>query len=182
MTFDVHDKNSAPGESGALLGRAEEKFGFIPNLLGVMSEAPALLKAYMTLGGIFDETSLDATEKQVVLLAVSHNNGCNYCMAAHSAIAAMQDVPDDVITALRENTPIQDEKLQALRRVAHEMADMKGHPSDGALQAFYDAGYSKGQLLEVVLGVGFKTLSNYTNHLAETPLDDKFQPAAWSGD
>jgi len=182
MTYQIHDEASAKGSAAELLKAAKGKYGFVPNLLGTMAEAPALLKAYMTLGGIFEETSFDATEKQIVLLAVSFANGCSYCMAAHSAIAAMQNVPEEVISALRENTPIPDEKLETLRRLAQEIATSRGYPSEETVSAFLDSGYSQGQILETVLGVGFKTLSNYTNHIAQTPLDGAFESAAWTAD
>lgn len=177
MTFKVHDETTASAPE--LLKKAKEKYGFVPNLLGVMAEAPALLKSYMTLAGIFDETSFSATEKQVVLLAVSLANECNYCMAAHTAIAGMQNVPEDVVQSLRNNQLIKDSKLESLRRLAQEIAETRGNPSQSTLKAFLDEGYSQGQVLEVILGVGMKTLSNYTNHLADTPLDEAFKAAEW---
>ncbi len=179
MRFKVNTLDTAPEAGAEILKQAKDKYTFIPNLLGVMSEAPALLKAYTTLAGIFDETSFSSTEKQIVLLTVSHLNNCTYCMAAHSTIAAMHGVSSDVIQALRDDTPIADTKLEALRRLTHEIAATRGHPSEGSQSAFLEAGYTEGQVLEVVLGVGFKTLSNYTNHLAHTPLDEAFEPKKW---
>ncbi|MGE3993953.1 carboxymuconolactone decarboxylase family protein [Pseudorhodoplanes sp.] len=145
-----------------------------------MAEAPALLKAYVALSEIFDSTSLNATERQVVLLAVSYENNCEYCIAAHSVISGMQRVPDNVVQAIRVGHPIADRKLEALRRFAAAVAKTRGWPSDADAAAFLDAGYTSQQALEVVLGVGMKTLSNYANHLAETPLDQAFAAAAWS--
>ena len=177
--YKIHNENTAPASAAELLKKAKDKYGFVPNLLGTMAEAPALLKAYMTLGGIFDETSFSLAEKQVVLLAVSAVNGCSYCMAAHSMIAGMQGVPEGVIQALRENTPIKDNKLEALRRFTHSVTETRGYPSEEAAKQFLAAGYSQAQILEVVLGVGFKTLSNYTNHIAHTPLDEAFKKTEW---
>ena len=86
--FKIHDENTASDPTAKmLLKNAKDAYGFVPNLPGTMAEAPALLKAYMTVGGIFDETSFTPTERQVVLLASSLSNGCTYCMAAHTAIA-----------------------------------------------------------------------------------------------
>lgn len=179
-TYKIHNENTASALSADLLKKAKEKYGFVPNLLGTMAESPALLKAYMTLAGIFDETSFNATERQIVLLAVSLVNNCGYCMAAHSAIAGMQGVPEDVIKALRENTLIKDNKLEALRRLAQSIAETRGYPSENTVKNFLDAGYAQAQLLEVILGVGMKTLSNYTNHIAKTPLDEAFKPVEWT--
>ena len=144
-----------------------------------MAHAPATLEAYMTLSGLFDKTSLSPTERQVVLLAISAENQCTYCVAAHSVIAQMQNVDADVVEAIRKGDPIPDDKLEALRRFAVEVVTTRGWPSDEARQAFHDAGYSEAHVLEVILGVGMKTLSNYTNHAADTPLDDAFSDAAW---
>jgi len=180
MTYTVHTVDTAPEAARASLAEAKKRFGFLPNLLGVMSEAPTLLKAYRTLSGIFEESSLNASERQVVLLTTSYQNGCEYCVAAHSVIATMQKVPGDVVQAIRDDKPIADRRLEALRRFTAAVVTSRGWPSDEETAAFLKAGYARQQVLEVVLGVGFKTLSNYTNHIAETPLDEAFSKAAWS--
>ncbi len=178
-SYKVHTTETASQPAAELLKKAEEKYGFVPNILGVMAEAPPILKAYMTLAGIFGETSFTETERQIVLLSTSLSNECEYCMAAHSAMANMQNVPDEVVSAIRNNDPIEDSKLEALRRLTQEIADTRGNPSEKTVKAFLDAGYEQEQILEIILGVGFKTLSNYTNHIAETPLDDAFKSTEW---
>lgn len=180
MTYTVHTEETAPEAARTFLDGAKKKFGFVPNLLGTMADAPALLKGYLTLAEIFDSTSFSPTERQIILLTTSHVNGCAYCMAAHTVIAGMQKVPEHVVKSLRDNTPISDPKLEALRIFASELADKRGYPSEESLKRFLSAGYTKSQVLEVVLGVGFKTLSNYTNHVANTQLDQAFAPAAWT--
>ncbi|HBS29999.1 MAG TPA: carboxymuconolactone decarboxylase [Phycisphaerales bacterium] len=176
----VRSVESAPVASRDLLKAAGSKFGFVPNLLGMFANAPALLEGYLTLAGIFDKTSLSPTERQVVLLAVSFENGCEYCMAAHSAIAGMQKVDQGVISALRDGGSIADARLEALRSFAAEVVRTRGWPSPETVSRFTGAGYTPAQALEVVLGVGVKTLSNYANHLAATPLDAAFAPVKWS--
>lgn len=180
MTYTIHTADTAPEGSKEILEATKKAYGFVPNLLGTMATAPALLKAYTTLSGIFDESSLNAAERQVVLLAVSTENQCEYCVAAHSVIAAMQSVPADVVGAIRDGRPVATPKLEALRRFATAVVASRGWPSDEETAAFLNAGYGQQQVLEVVLGVGFKTLSNYTNHIASTPLDANFRSAAWS--
>lgn len=181
MSYKIHDETNAPEAAQPLLKKAKENYGFVPNLLGVMASSPALLKGYITLSGIFDETSFSPTERQIILLSASYENGCTYCMAAHSAMASMQNVPDHVIEALRNDEPIRDSKLEALRNLTREMVDMRGYPSADTLKAFKAVGYDDSHVLEVVLGVGMKTLSNYTNHMAETPLDEAFEGSRWKG-
>lgn len=178
--FNVHSKETAPAESAELLAAAEKVYGFIPNLLGVMAESPATIKAYMTIGKIFDESSFSATERQVVILAASRFNECDYCVAAHSVVANMQKVPADVIEAIRNDQAIDDDKLEALRTFTTVAVEKRGWVSDDDIAAFQAAGYSKAQILEVILGLSFKTLSNYVTHLAETPLDDAFATQAWT--
>jgi len=177
--FDVHTHDTAPDDSKQIMKQVEGKYGFVPNLIGVMAEAPALAEGYTTLSGIFEKTSFSPAEQQVVLLAVSHTNGCSYCMAAHSVIAQMKDLPEATIEALRQGGPIPDDKLEALRRFTVHVVEERGWPSDDAVQSFLDAGYAKANVLEVILGVGMKTLSNYTNHLADTPVDSQFEPMEW---
>jgi len=180
--FKVHSPTTAPGRSAELLQQAESAFGFVPNLLGTFAEAPATLEAYMTLGKLFDQTSFSATERQVVLLAVSAWNECHYCVAAHSTIAGMQKVPRDVVDAIRDNRPIPDPRLEALRRFTTAVVERRGWAGDEAVAEFTAAGYTQQQVLEVILGVAMKTVSNYTNHITETPLDAAFAGEAWSGE
>ncbi len=179
-SFSVHTSESAPEQSRAQLQQVAKSFGMIPNLAGVLAEAPAALEAYFTLGRIFDETSFSPAERQVVLLSVSAENGCEYCVAAHTAIAAMQKVPGDVVQAIREGNAIADPKLEALRRLTTAVVAKRGRPGKDDLERFHAAGYGNRQLLEVIAGVGMKTISNYVNHVAETPLDAAFKKAAWT--
>lgn len=180
MSYTVHTAETAAEGAKSTLKAAKEAYGFVPNLLGVMAEAPALLKGYATLSKIFEESSFTPTERQVVLLTTSSENGCAYCMAAHSAVAGIQRVPQDVIQSLRSGDPIADARLEALRRFTEIVVQTRGWPEAADVSAFHAAGYSKAQVLEVVLGVGLKTLSNYANHIAETPLDAAFKPLEWT--
>lgn len=179
-SIQIKELTDTAGEARALLEKAKQAYGFIPNLLGVMANAPSTLKGYMTLAGIFDETTLSPTERQIVLLTVSFENECTYCMAAHSAIAGMQKVDSEIITALREGKPIVDDKLEALRRFTREIIKTGGWPSEEVKNHFLEVGYEPSAMLEVVLGVSLKTLSNYTNHLADTKLDENFKEMAWN--
>ncbi len=179
--FDTHTLDSAPAASQPILQQVKKAYGAVPNLFGTFAESPALLQAYLELGGIFDRsTAFDASERQIVLMTTSFENDCEYCMAAHSTVAAGQRVPADVIEALRAGTALADPKLEALRTFTREIIRHRGWVADEDVQGFLDAGYTRRQLLEVILGVGFKTLSNYTNHIATTPVDASFEPRAWS--
>jgi alkylhydroperoxidase family enzyme len=107
-------------------------------------------------------------------------HGCTYCMAAHSFISANSGVPADVVAALRNNTPIADAKLEALRQFAIVMVTSRGWPEGNDVQALINAGYSQQTVLEVVLGISLKVMSNYTNHVVQTPVDSAFAAHAWT--
>lgn len=179
--FEVHTIESAPQNSQPQLEKAQQAYGFVPNLMGVMSESPALLEAYRTLDEIFgSKTSLSTTEQQIIAMTNNRLNGCTYCMAAHTSIMQMGKVPDDIITALRDGTPIADPKLEALRIFAEKVNQKQGWVSDDDIEELLTAGYAKDTVLEVIVGTAYKVLSNYTNHIAGTPLDQGFAKNEWS--
>jgi uncharacterized peroxidase-related enzyme len=174
VKLDVLNLETAPEESREILSQVQKKFGFVPNLMGVLANAPSALRAYLSLGNLFAESSLTPIEQQVVLLTVSAVNGCDYCVAAHSAMARMQKVPGNIVAALREERKLEDQRLEALRMLAAEIVAKRGWPSADTVQLFLEAGFSEPQVLEVILGVTMKTLSNYTNHISATPVDPQF--------
>ena len=178
--FTTHSPATAPDASKPLLEGAQAAYGFVPNLLGTMAEAPAMLEGYMTLAGIFDKSDLSETERQIILMTNNRLNGCTYCMAAHTTLSQIGKVPGDVIEALRAGTPIADNKLEALRQFAIVINETRGWPSEDAVNAFLSAGYSKQAILEVILGTALKVMSNYTNHIAETSLDKAFAANVWT--
>ncbi len=178
--FPVHTIESAPEGSKPLLEGAQAKFGFVPNLVGVMAESPVALKAYMTLAGLVGETSFTPTEQQVILMATSFENACTYCMAAHSTVSKMTGVPDDVIESLRTGTAIADPKLNALASFVRSLSQNNGAADATEVDAFLAAGYTQEQALEALVAIAQKTMSNYMNHFAQTPKDDAFAAQAWS--
>lgn len=118
-------------------------------------------------------------ERQLVILTVSRFNECGYFMAAHTVIASMHDVPQDVVDAIRDDRPIADERLEALRRFSALTPEKRGWVTDTDIMAFTSAGFDHAQVMEVVLAISLKTISNYVNHIAKTPLDAAFSSQAW---
>ena len=177
--FTVHTTESAPTPSKDILASVQKKFGFIPNLMGELAEVPAALKAYTMLSELLGQTSLSPIEQQIVLAAVSIANGCEYCVAAHSAGLKSAGLAPDQLDALRGGHPLTDLKLEALRAFASAIVERRGWIKQSDLQHFLDAGYRREQLFEVLVGVAMKTISNYANHIAGTPLDPPLQPFAW---
>lgn len=178
--FNIHSIEQAPAAARPLLEGAQQKFGFIPNLLGSFAESPATLQAYLELGALMGKTALTPVEQQIVLLAASAENHCTYCVAAHSVIAKQMVKADAaIVDALRELQPLPDRKLEALAVFTRAVVKQRGHVDGEVLDDFIGAGYSRAQVLDVVLGVTMKTLSNYANHIMHTPLDVQFQAEAW---
>jgi uncharacterized peroxidase-related enzyme len=178
--ISIHSPETAPEASRPFLEKSKERFGFSPNILGALAESPAALEGYISLATLFGGTSFTATERQIVLIAASAKNGCAYCVAAHSVMAAGEKVSEEVIAALRDGQPIADARLEALRRFVEILVEKRGWASDSEVQTFINAGFNRQQVVEVVLGITQKTLSNYINHLADTPLDEAFASRAWS--
>jgi uncharacterized peroxidase-related enzyme len=172
--FTIHTLDTAPQASKKLLQNAEKQMGFIPNLLAAMAESPAALESYQTLMGLFDKTSFTVTERQLVILSISRLRNCSYCLAAHGTVAKMQKIPAEIVHAVYYNQPLEDSKLEALRTFTLAVLKADGWVDQSALQAFYKAGYQKQHVLDVVLGISFKTLSNYINHINDTPIDVQF--------
>ncbi|MBL3528678.1 MAG: carboxymuconolactone decarboxylase family protein [gamma proteobacterium endosymbiont of Lamellibrachia anaximandri] len=179
-SFPVHSRETAPEAAYPTLDAVTGLFGFIPNLLGVMATSPALAEAYVALSGIFEKSGLNAAERQVVLLMVSRFHECHYCMAAHSLAADMEQVPTDVVEAIRSDHPITDPKLEALRVYVNRLIEKRGWIDETEMAEFLAAGFEPSHALDVLVGVGQKTLSNFTNHLAKTPLDSAFDQHAWA--
>ena len=180
MEFDLHTPKTAPEGSRFVLESAEKKNGFVPNLLGILAESPAALQAYSNLTGALQHNAdFNSAEQQVLFLSISRENGCRYCMAAHSAIASNGVLTNGQIAALRDGTPLEDSKLQALRMFGSTMVAKRGLVDQSDLDAFMGAGYTRRHVLDVIAAVTLKTLTNYTNHLADTPVDEAFAPFSW---
>ncbi|MCK0746017.1 carboxymuconolactone decarboxylase family protein [Chromohalobacter nigrandesensis] len=177
--FTLHTVDSAPQEAKARLEGAQQKMGFLPNLFAKMAEAPALLEAYQTLDEIYSRTSLTPAQQQVALLAISSVNGCKFCVAAHTGGAQAAKVPEGDIEKLRELQNPDDPKLNAVARFAKHLVQARGWAKDDEVKAFLEAGFEKQQLLELVIAVSLKTLSNYTNHIAGTPLNEELKSLEW---
>lgn len=178
--FKVHDRHNAPAGSEKILEMTEQRFGFLPNLVGVMAESPALVEGYATLHKLLGaKTAFSAQEIQVLALTIAHENNCKYCVAAHTWRAEKDHLDDAVIMALREGTPVPDAKLAALSAFARAVVRERGWVGDEEINRFMAAGYSRASVLDVVLAVAWKTLSTYVNHMADTPVDEAFQPKSW---
>ncbi len=167
---------TATGDARSMLEDVKARMGFVPNMYTYMAKLPGVLEGYLSTYASFRETAgFNPAEQEIVFLVISRFNGCSYCMAAHSMLAdKMSGVPADVLAAVRVGDPLPDDKLQALAMFTETMVDTRGNPDKPAIDAFLAAGYGEQQVLGIVLAIACKTFSNYVNHLAGTPVDDRF--------
>ncbi|APA65067.1 MAG: carboxymuconolactone decarboxylase family protein [Maribacter dokdonensis] len=179
-TLKVHNIESAPEGSKPLLENSQKSFGMIPGLHGVLAASPKILEAYQTLHQLFTETSFNEEELTVVWQTINVEHACHYCVPAHTGIAKMMKVDDAITEALRNETPLADAKLEALRTMTLTIVRNRGNVTQEDLDAFYAAGYGEQQVLEIILGLSQKVISNYTNHIAHTPVDEPFKKFEWS--
>lgn len=169
--FPLHTRATAPFASKPFIEQAQSNLGYVPALVAQMAESPQLLEGYVSLSAIFGKSTLTPAEQQLVLLTISVENDSHYCTPAHTRRARHAALSEPDIRAVRDRRPLTDPRLEALRRLAIQMVRDRGFLADADLTAFLSAGFTRAQLLDVVLAVALKTMSNYVNHLAETPLD-----------
>jgi len=173
--YEIFNSSTAPESTRSLLDGVEKSMGLVPNLLGIMATSKPVLSSYLALSDFFSKTSLSPIEQQVVLLSVSKENECGYCLAAHSMLARnIAKMDAQTIEQLKTNAPIENPKLNALAVFTRHVVATRGNVSDLEITNFLSQGYDQRQILEVILGVSMKTLSNYINHIAKTPIDDAF--------
>lgn len=172
--FTSHTVDTAPQASRQSLQNVEKQQGFIPNLWGALAESPSTLEAYQVSTALFDKTIFTVTERQLVLLSISRFHNCCYSLAAHGTVAKMQKIPPEIIQSVYYNQPLADAKLDALRTFTRAVLEVDGWVKQPTLQAFYQAGYQKQHVLEVVFAISFITIATYINHINDTPIDSPF--------
>lgn len=178
--FPSHDLETAPEASKPLLEKSQKAFGRLPGLHKVLAESPQAFEGYQILHKLFQETAFDADELTVVWQTINVEHECHYCVPAHTGIAKMMKVSDEISEALRNETPLPTPKLEALRKFTLQVVRNRGNVTEEQLEAFFAAGYGHRAVLDVILGLSQKTISNYVNHMAQTPIDDVFKPLAWT--
>jgi len=177
--FPLHDETTAPEAAQEALATTRRNFGMIPNLERTMASAPALLNAYSSSWDLFDTTSLSPVERQVVYLTANYENECDYCVPWHSLLADQAGMDAANLDALRTGAQLPDARLQALHVFAKALIHERGKIAPAVLEAFFAEGFSQQQALEVVLGLAIKVMSNFTNSIAGTPLDNAVKSRAW---
>jgi len=168
--LNVVETDAATGKVKELYEASQQEYGNVFNLFKGLANAPLALEAYMTLEKLIAEGKLSAVEQDVVRLAASQFNGCEYCLGAHTMTGKMKGLSEEDVLKIRRGEP-SDPKHAALVQFTHRVLDTKGFVSDEDLDAFRAAGYTDEHIAEVTTILAQKTLSNYFNHLHDTPLD-----------
>lgn len=173
---------TAEGRTKEVLEAGKKSAGGIPNMYAGMANAPALLDTYLHGYQLFRrESGFTAAEQELIFLSIARVNECTYCVAAHTFLAgAVSKTPEQAVQAVRNDSPIDDAKLAALSAFTQTMVSSRGKPTPDQLAAFLAAGYTENNVLEIILAIAVKTISNYANHVLHTPVDAMFLSQAWT--
>jgi uncharacterized peroxidase-related enzyme len=177
--FTIHTIQSAPESARPILENLQKAVGFVPNLAAMMADNPLVLETYAGLSSAFARGSLTPLEREIVLMATSYANQCSYCMAAHSTFAKAYGASDSLINTVRAGKLPDDARLAALVGITGLIARQHGKVSDDDICAFLDAGFTRAQLLELLIGISQSTLASLVHRTTRTPLDAGFEPQAW---
>jgi AhpD family alkylhydroperoxidase len=179
ITYQTHSIDTAPEASKPLLRGMKESLGMIPNLAAAMAESPQLLQGFLAVREIYQGGTFSPAEVQVLSLTAAYENGCAWCMAFHTLMARKEGVSQESIDALRDGRSPVEPRLGALSDFARAMVHRRGAVESAGVERLCNAGYTRAQALEVVLGMAFSLMANYAGHLAEAPLDEPLKPYAW---
>ena len=168
-TFNVPTRDEVSENNQAIFDNLNKALGFVPNLYATYANSDTALENYLNFANA--KTSLSAKEKEVVNLAVSQVNNCIYCLSAHTAIGKMNGFSEDQILELSAGEASFDNKLDALARLAKNITENRGRTDADVLENYFNAGYTKGNLIDTISLVGDKTISNYVHSTTQVPVD-----------
>jgi alkylhydroperoxidase family enzyme len=167
--------STAPDSSKQILAEIIKANGSIPNLMGTLANSSVALEGYRALEAIWENGSFTPRERQLILLTASAENHGGYCTAAHSTVLdTALPTPPEVVFAIRHNIPVPDAKVNAVVMLLRELMRGRGYARQETIQNFIAAGYRKEQVIELLVGIALKTISNYLDHLSPVPVDQTF--------
>ncbi len=165
---------TATGRAKELLDSVQKKYGMTPNLSRTLANSPAVLESYLGFGAL-DGGALSPALREQIALTVSEINGCDYCLAAHTAIGKMVGLSQEQIRRSREASSA-DRREEAALRFAKAIVDKKGWVSDEDVAWVRRADYNDGEIAEIVANVVKNIFTNYFNHVAQTEVDFPVAP------
>jgi len=161
-----------------ILSAVKEKFGFVPNLFRTLSISPAVSDVYLKANMAMEEAAIPAREAQAVNLAVSTENGCKYCMAAHTVMCKMAGIASGEIELIKQNGLPEDDALASAVIAARLIMEKKGWLTASDLERLEKSGVDRAKLYEIIALIGIKTIANYVNHVGKTKIDTQFTEGA----
>jgi len=167
--FEVPSRAEVSATNQAIFDQMQKAIGKVPNLYATLAWNETALGDYLALQN--RKSTLSAKEKEVVNLVVSQVNDCKYCVPAHTAVAKMIGFTDEQILAIRRADITFDSKLDALSKFVKETTINRGRPSEKAVDAFFAAGYNKASLIDVIMLIGDKTITNFLHNIIQIPVD-----------
>jgi AhpD family alkylhydroperoxidase len=176
--FTEHTIESAPPAARGPMTATVKHLGYLPSATARWASSPRLLDAFGRLVALFDATTLDPLARETVIMTISVRNGCEICVAMHTALLAAQGADDATITALRDGTPLADPRLDAIRVFTLRVLDTAGDVGDAALREFIAHGYTAENALDVVLGIGTFTMSTLANRQTGAAVDEPLRQFA----
>lgn len=167
--FSVPTKNEVSENNQIIFGNLEKALGFTPNLYAYFAKNETALGDYLILQN--RTSTLKAKEREIINLVTSQINGCRYCQSAHTQLGKLNGFSEDEILELRAGTASFNSKYDALVKFTASVIENKGKASQTAKNAFFEAGYTEANLIDVVFVVGDKIISNYIHNLADFAID-----------
>lgn len=164
------DPKTATGKAKELLDGVKAKIGMAPNLMRTYANSPAALEGYLNFSGALEGGLLDAKLREQIALTVADANSCEYCLSAHTAIGKMVGLNESEIVSSRQASS-GDAKVDAALKFAHQIVVKRGEVLDSEVQAVREAGYTDGEIVEIVANVALNIFTNYFNHVAQTVVD-----------
>jgi uncharacterized peroxidase-related enzyme len=170
------ESGSADGRTNELLEEARRAFGRTPNMIATMANSAATLDGYLGLKGALQKGALSQDLRELISLAAAEVNACKYCLAAHSAAGKMVGLGDSEILASRSGESIDEKTRAALKFVRHLLVE-RGWIGDADVADVRAAGYTDGEITEIVANVAMNIFANYLNHVAKTEVDFPVAPS-----
>lgn len=168
------DRSTADASTTALLDTVQKQMGSVPNLIATMASSRSVANAYLGFSSALADGSLSARLREQIALVVAETNSCDYCLAAHTMLGKAAGLSESETCDARRGDS-SDPREKAALAFAREVVTARGNVSDDAVQNVRDAGFSDGEIGEIVAGVALNLFTNYFNHVAGTETD--FPPA-----
>jgi uncharacterized peroxidase-related enzyme len=178
-SFPVPTRADVSPANQALFDALQKGLGMVPNLYATLAHNETALGDYLTLQN--RKSTLKAKERELVNLVVSQVNGCPYCLAAHTALGKMNGFTEDQILEIRSGSASFDAKLDALAQFVRTTTESRGHPSPDAVAAVQVAGYTKANIVDIVMTIGDKIITNFLHGVSQVPIDFPAAPALEAG-